>query len=221
MQTLRILKLIPDLTIVQGVGDYAEHTACVMSAVVAEDRLRRGEPLGEATDSVACVCPVVRALVIQRNDAGGVYDSDDARTEWALGMVPRLLNSRVNEVATFRRAEAVTSYAVHVIALESRLYDESASLYVLPKDVSVEEAEWDGERASRARLAIGRSARDVEAAARAIASSQVADTRDAVRVDDTRYYTARAADQAAEAATFSREPLVHLDRMIEIAFGDQ
>ena len=60
---------INELTFVSGIGDYSENKACIMSAAVAKWRMDHGEDLGNATDELSCVCPVIRAFAIRVNDA--------------------------------------------------------------------------------------------------------------------------------------------------------
>lgn len=105
---------IAKLRLVAGKGNYSAGTACTMSATVALDRLRKGEPLGEATDELECVCPVIRRLVIGRND--GWWPSGEARTEWGLKLIPKLLDTRVGPERTVRRVFRVADVTVRKIA---------------------------------------------------------------------------------------------------------
>jgi hypothetical protein len=97
---------------VHGTGDYAEHQACTMSAAVAAWRVSRGEDLGVATDRLECVDPVLRVLVIRRNDATPVGDL----RSWALAMIPRIVGTHEGRERSVRRAAAVARHAIRVIA---------------------------------------------------------------------------------------------------------
>jgi hypothetical protein len=108
---------IKDLKLVDGIGDYADNTTCVMGAAVLYDRLSRGEPIGEATDDLDCVCPVLRALVIQRND---VFDDDGERTRWGMALVPRLIDTRGDIETTRERAWMAACAAQSIAAAAKR-----------------------------------------------------------------------------------------------------
>ena len=103
-----------DWTFVDGVGNYAEHRACVMSAIVALRRAEAGVDLNGAIDTADCVCPVVRRLAIRRNDVMANAD----RKAWALGMIPRLMGSKASPAVTRARGFACADYACRVIAPE-------------------------------------------------------------------------------------------------------
>lgn len=109
-QPAYLLKLPPEirhLRLIHGVGDFSKGEACVMSAAVAMYRVEHGVPLGTATDSLGCICPILRSLVIIRNDRP--WTSDEARTAWGLALVPQLLNTWSKE-ATLARAHEVGAW---------------------------------------------------------------------------------------------------------------
>lgn len=226
MADLRILEALPGLTIVGGIGNYAENTACVMSAAVAEDRLRRGKPLGEATDELECVCPVVRTLAIYRN-LFVRYADDAERTTWALGMVPRLLDSRRSVHTTRSRAEEVARYAVRVVAAEmldrAGLQDWAERLRALPENVDMSTARLAADAAWRAAQAVAydQSAPDAARAAAGdavVAAFAAADASRAASVaTDHPSSLAHAALVAARTAKQGADPKAHLDAMIEAA----
>ena len=158
-----IPKELADFTLIAGIGDYDQHKACVMSLAVAMDRLRKGEPIGEATDNVHCVCPVLRRLVIYRND--GPWESDAARTEWGLAMAPRLLDTRRDETETVRRGYRCADVAVRVIAAQAL---RSAGLVDLAVRLEALDPIIDKKSAAAARAA---SAAAASYAARAAAAA--------------------------------------------------
>ena len=166
---LKLLEVMPDLRAVRGVGDVAMHDLCVLAMCAAEDRLRRGEPIGEATDQVECVSPVLRVLAIARNDAA--WESDAARTEWALALVPRLLGSR-DDARDVRRAAAVARYAVRVIAAAAMraagLGYAADRLAALPEDVPLDVAWAAAQEAEAAARVAEAAARETDAAAGAV-----------------------------------------------------
>jgi len=112
MMTLKLLEVMPNVKGCVGLGNYDLHQMCVMAMCVAEYRLRRGEPIGAATDKLECVCPLLRQLAIDVNDC--VWPSEEARTKWALEMVPKLLNT-YDESHEFRRTRAVIQHLVNKV----------------------------------------------------------------------------------------------------------
>ena len=83
--------------LVQGVGNYSEGTACIMSAAVAYKRILAGVDIGEATDELHCVCPVIRAFLIRINDSA-VWSNDLHRTNVLLPLIPRIVGTRNPEL---------------------------------------------------------------------------------------------------------------------------
>src|SRR5688572_24705410 len=88
------LSFLDSWQLVAGVGDYGEKRACVMSAAVAAVRVAQGVDMNGATDTLECVCQVVRRLMIARNDA--TEDSAKRKT-WALSMIPRIVGTNAGK----------------------------------------------------------------------------------------------------------------------------
>jgi len=158
MMTLKLLEVMPDVHAGNGLGSVGEHQLCVMAMCAAEVRLRRGEPIGEATDECECVSPVLRALAIERNDSW--WESAEARTAWALDLYPRLLGTR-DEDRDIRRAKAVARYAVRVIAAKAMrsagLVEEANRLATLEDDTA--EVDWAAELTAEMTGAAGAAVR--------------------------------------------------------------
>ena len=192
--TLKLLEVMPDVHAGNGIGSVGEHQLCVMAMCAAEVRLRRGEPIGEATDECECVSPVLRALAIERNDSW--WESAEARTAWALDLYPRLLGTR-DEDRDIRRAKAVARYAVRVIATEAMrsvgLLEEADRLATLADvDIDTTGVDWAAESTvgltgmtgatGAARAAIWASIRSVRAAIRSEALPAVHGAREAATI---------------------------------------
>lgn len=130
---------VGELTLVSGVGDYSQATACVMSAAAAIHAIESGEPLQEATDELDCACPVVRALVISRNDS---FKTNSERTAWGRRLIPAIIGSRGDRQETARRVLRCADVAVRQIlprALERvGLVDHAAKLRALPGGMSAD-----------------------------------------------------------------------------------
>ncbi len=126
---------IGELTLVSGVGNYSEASACVMSAAAAIHSIEQGAPLTEATDVLSCACPVVRRLLIARND--GPWRSDEERTSWGVKLIPRIIGSKRDRQETIRRAFRCADVAVRVIAsralTESGFQEHGIKLSALPE----------------------------------------------------------------------------------------
>lgn len=99
--TMKQIK-IKGLRLVKGPGNYEEGRACVMSAAAAIHGLEQGEPLKEATDYLACACPVLRQLIMYRNDN---FKHDDERTAWGIDLIPRIIGSRRGRDEMVKRAQ--------------------------------------------------------------------------------------------------------------------
>ena len=192
--TLKLLEVMPDVYAGRGVGNVVRHKLCVMAMCAAETRLRRGEPMGEATDVCECVSPLLRALAIVRNDAW--WKSAEARTAWALDLVPKLLGT-YDEDRDIRRAKAVARYAVRVIATEAMrsagLLEEAYRLATLADvDIDTTGVDWAAEStvgltgmagaAGAARAAIWAAVRSVRAAIRSEALAAVHGAREAATI---------------------------------------
>ena len=161
---LKLLEVMPDVHAGNGLGSVDRHELCVMAMCAAEARLRRGEPIGEATDQCKCVSPVLRELAIARNEAA--WESDESRTAWALDLVPKLLGT-YDDVRDVRRAAALARYSVRVIAAEAlrsvRLLKEAERLATLPEDVRLDVAEAAAQTAAQSAWA-AESVRPADAA---------------------------------------------------------
>src|SRR5690606_30880836 len=122
-----------------SVGDYSRKQACTMSAAVALTRVRRGEDMNGATDSLECVCPVIRKLVISRNDLTPVEDGQ--LKSWATSMIPQIVGTNGGKELAVKRAEHIARYAVRVIAAEAmdaaKLPAEAAKLRAISDDQSM------------------------------------------------------------------------------------
>ena len=133
---------IHELTLIGGVGDYDEKRACIMSACVAKWRLEHGEPLGDATDDLECVCPVVRRFAIRVNDAKWWKD-DAERTEVLMPFVDKILNTK-DATKTMKRGYMCADSLVREIT--PRAFDvagwaeEAAKLRALSPIVDAETA---------------------------------------------------------------------------------
>ena len=233
MSTTSLPQQIANLRLITGKGNYSAGTACVMSAAVALDRLRKGEPLGEATDELECVCPVIRRLAIGRND--GWWPSDEARTDWGLKLVPKLLDTRADRARTVRRAFRVADVAVRFLApialraqgrrdlaeklerLEPVVNKASAmaarsAVYTAADAAAADYTVYDADAATFvARTSATTSAIAYAAAAAADHSiDDVSVTYAADAAANTAPYAAYCATYYAKAATWS-----HIDRLIE------
>lgn len=113
---MELPEVIRNLRFVDGVGNPSEGTACVMSAAVALIRIQRGEDMGNATDMLECVCPVVRRLAISINDR---IENETDRKSWALGVIPRLIDSNKGLELTIKRAFACADFAMRTIAADA------------------------------------------------------------------------------------------------------
>jgi hypothetical protein len=179
------LSFLTDWDFVGSIGDYGKKQACAMSAAVAAVRVARGEDMNGATDELECVDPVIRKLIIARNDAM----PKAGRREWALSMIPRFVGTNNGKKKTVKRAEHIARYAIRVLAAEAmdaaKLPNQAAKLRAISDEQSMSDIK-----------VVAREARD---AAYAYAAANAA------------YAAANA--NAAYARTKIR--LKHLDQMIE------
>jgi len=227
---LKLLDVMPDVRAVHGVGDVAKHTLSVLAMCAAEDRLLRGEPIGEATEQVECVSPVLRVVAIARNVAA--WESDAARTDWALALVPRLLDTR-DDARDVRRAAAVARYAVRVIAAAALraggLPEAADRLAALPEDVPLDVAAEAARDADAAASALSAGAA-WEAAAQEAASATAGRMRAAARAareageaweeaarEAARERWAAKAARAARSAAKAANGSASLDELLRIA----
>ena len=123
-----VTQFFADWDFMHGVGDYGKHQGCTMSAAVALTRVRQGQDMNGSTDSLECVDPVIRKLVIARNDATPIADLKP----WAVPMIPRITGTNGGKALSVKRSEAIARYACRVIAAEAmdvaKLHDEAAKL---------------------------------------------------------------------------------------------
>lgn len=110
---------INKLRFIHSAGD-CEYDACVMSARIALDRLARGEDIGEATDQDDRYCPVLRRLLIDRNDSTEIGPELDS---WAREAVTLPICKQSHET-TVRRVEAIVRYALINVIPDMVLLDE-------------------------------------------------------------------------------------------------
>jgi hypothetical protein len=209
-----------------SVGDYGHKQACTMSAAVALTRVRRGVDMNGATDSLECVCPVIRKLVIARNDATPVADLKP----WAVMIIPRIVGTNEGKALSVARAEPLVRYAIRVIAAEAM--DSAMLPKIAAKCRSVGEnalmsdcravAREARDSANKERSARGNAADAAYAAAyaaTAYAAAAAADAAYAAAAAAAAAYAATAyaaaATDAAAAARRTAVRLAHLDRMIE------
>lgn len=200
------MKNITELTLVYGVGNYSQNKACLMSAAVAKIRLEKGEPLGKATDDLACVDGVIRSLAIKVNDTAW-WKSDTERTEKLLPLIDLIIGTTKSRKLTLKRAYKCADVAVRFFtadALEKAgLEDQAKILRELPEICSVESARVARDVAAGAAYA----AYAAYAAAwdAAYAAKQAAEwaAGAAARAADMAAYAAYAAAGAAGAARYS------------------
>lgn len=230
MTKLNPTEIFRDWDFVDDRGDYATHTACAMSAAVALVRLRAGEPLGEATDHLDCVDEVIRQLVITRNDK----TPDHERKAWALGVIPRIIDTAQGAAVSRKRAELVVRYACTFIVPETldaagvhdhaeRLRSmDSATLEQLRDAANAAHAAahaaFAAAEGSAARIVAYDAAWTADKAAGVCGFASAAAASDAAyAASDAAYAAAYAAGAAAHAgAIHADNPLRHLDAMLEL-----
>jgi hypothetical protein len=116
------LSFLGEWKFVQGVGYYAHKEACIMSALFLAVKIAEGKvtldqvlvekydppskALGEY-DHVSCVSKTLRDAVVERNDG---FNSDDARKEWALKMLPRLLGTALGDTFEKKLRQALSAF---------------------------------------------------------------------------------------------------------------
>ena len=100
--------------LVKGVGKYSEGTSCIMSAAVAYKRVLDGMDIGEATDKLDCVCPVIRAFLIRVNDSA-IWSDDLHRTNVLLPLIPRIVGTN-NPELLLKRMFFLVNWSVKTIA---------------------------------------------------------------------------------------------------------
>ena len=92
---MKVLSEIKVKKLVSGMGDYAKGTACIISAANAVWRFKHGMPIGQATDTIECVCSVIRAFCIRINDAN-FWVSDAQRTEVLSEYIEKILDTKAS-----------------------------------------------------------------------------------------------------------------------------
>jgi hypothetical protein len=194
---------MPNFKLVSGVGNYDEGEYCIMSAAVACERLKRGEPLGKATDELDCCCPVIRAFLISINDSS-IWESDDERTAALSPFIMRLANTR-DMSKELKRAYLLVDWGVRTIAADALelmgLVEQSQKLRAIAEIVDVQSANAARDAAA---YAVDAAARvySVRAAARAAAYVAYASAaRAAAAATADADAAAAAAADAAAAAT--------------------
>jgi hypothetical protein len=204
------------VVLTRGVGSYepAEDgaiRACVMAVEVAQYRLSRGEPLGKATDTLDCACPVLRAGLIHA-DMAGWWDDDADRTAVLGRWIGRIAGTRADDAETLRRMFALVDAAVRIDAANAMdaagLTAEAEELRALPEiknkaaaSATASASAWEARAASAAAAASAWAAHAAVAwAAHAEASAAQPAVAWAVHAAaSTARATARAATWAAEA----------------------
>jgi hypothetical protein len=106
METMILdFSILDGFTFGTGAGRYSEKRACIMSGLylvtqIAEGKItldqaiakdEEGEAEFEVNDRVTCVSPLVRDLVVHRNDLHSV--SDEERKLWAMKTMPRIVGT--------------------------------------------------------------------------------------------------------------------------------
>ncbi len=222
---------IEKLCLTQGIGNYDENKACIMSAAVAKWRMNNGESLGKATDQLECVCPTVRALAIRINDA--TWWKDDAeRTEVLRPFIDEILNTRDPELIV-KRAMLCADRAVRVfapMALDALGYKEEAAKLRSVAEIVDRATALAGRRvardaadyASSASADSAASSADYAAASAAAASSAAADyaaasSADYAAASAAAYAAAHAAHAAYAKKTLREEAIKLLSDLCEIS----
>ena len=155
--------------LVQGVGNYSEGTACIMSAAVAYKRILDGVDIGEATDELDCVCPVIRAFLIRIND-NAIWSDDLHRTNVLLPLIPRIVGTN-NPKLLLKRMFFLVNWSVKIIApliLRWQNFENRAEILESLKDiVDYESASAAGAAAAAVAYAAANAAYNVATAANA------------------------------------------------------
>lgn len=152
------LSFLAEFNFVEGNGHYPDRKVCVMTGLhlavaIAEGRTTLAQALDpekrvSALTSVDCVSPVLRDLIMQRNDA---FSNPQARKKWALQMLPRLLGTyrgkreekRLNKILSdlveeemFQRIDAL--YEKYKKKRDAGIIEEMQEIASGESDVSVE-----------------------------------------------------------------------------------
>jgi len=199
---------IDSLTFVRGEGDYDKHQASIMSAAVAKWRLDHGEPLGDATDKLDCVCPVVRRLAVSINNMVW-WKTDGERTNILKPLIDNLLNTKGSDELMCRRAYRCADVAVREFAasaLRARGFESEAE--ELEKLDSIVDKQTAIDACASA--ADASSASDFASSASDFASSAAASAASAAST------SAFAASESAFAASASANRHKSRDRCIEL-----
>jgi hypothetical protein len=168
--------------LVAGVGSIADKTACIMSAA----SILAGEPF---SDSVSCVCPVVREFSIRLNDS-----LPDSERQKLLLVAGRLLGTKGDAALERRRAFRCADWAVRTVAADS--LDKVGISHSLRELAPIVDEDTATAAANAAYAATAAAASDAAAAAYATArAAAYAAARAAARAD-----AATAANAAANAA---------------------
>ncbi len=103
-----------NLTLVHGVGNAFDGTACLMSAArIFSGEAKLSDP---RDDKCSQVCPSVRAIAIRLNDLG-CWSSDAERTAELMPMVPMLVGTATSDHEVLqKRAYLCADYAVRIFA---------------------------------------------------------------------------------------------------------
>lgn len=125
---------IEKITLADNSHDTREEGMCVMEAVA----FLADEP---HSDAPQCVCPVIRALLIQCNDA---FDSD-LRQQLLKPLIRRLIGSRCNEAVEERRRVLIVDWVERVAVpfwLDAAgLHAQSQAFQALPEATTYEQLE--------------------------------------------------------------------------------
>jgi hypothetical protein len=173
----------------------------------------QGEPIGYATDQLDCCCPVIRRLCIRRND--GWWPSDEARKEWALGLIARLPGTRGDMATTLRRGFRCADMTVRVLApmvlRDASHEDLAAQLEAVSPIVDVESAKaarivtQQVRKSASAASSAASSAAAYAASAAAYAAAYAA-ASEAAETASAAAYAAASEAAAASAAAYAEAP---------------
>jgi len=183
---------------------------------------RQGLPIGAASDKMECACPVLRKLVIRRNDWTPIV----ALQEWAPLIAPRLIDSRRDLPGTKCRADAVARYAMTVIVPSALRTDGRYVFAAEIESMQKDPLEYIGARVAEIYCKIAAlpvSVRPtfsaVESAARYARNECFAETADAaVEAADL---CSIFRDHGSTAGARESERLAHVDAMIALVEGIQ
>ena len=184
-----------DFKFVTGAGNPAQGTACAMSAAVALWRVEHGEDIGDATDSLYCVCLVIRKLVVRRNDIG----APDLQT-WAERIVPRLAGTKADSAVTLKRAEFCVRYVVRGPVADLMKRSGFSAHAKAMRDVTDITPMEEIRRLCRAASVAASAAADADAVEATYASSYAADAAAVAAAADAVAAAAAAASAVAASA---------------------